>query len=83
LEDSKAAAYRVFEIIERKSKIDYEDTKGEKLDKVEGKLEFKNVKFAYPINPEKIVLKGMSLTIEPNKKTALVGESGSGKSTCV
>ncbi|MBS9425145.1 ABC transporter ATP-binding protein [Photorhabdus caribbeanensis] len=42
-------------------------------------IELDNVYFAYPDKPE--IFRGINLTIEANKVTALVGASGSGKST--
>ena len=49
-----------------------------------GKIEFKNVKFIYPSDPnERVILEGLNLIFEPGKKVALVGESGCGKSTTV
>lgn len=45
-----------------------------------GIVEFKNVYFKYK-DDEDNVLTGLSLNIEPNKKTAVVGRSGNGKST--
>ena len=44
-----------------------------------GKIEFKDVSFAY--THEKPVLEDISFTIEPGQKLALVGESGGGKTT--
>lgn len=44
----------------------------------EGRIEFKDVEFAYEKTP---VLKDITVTIEPETKTALVGESGEGKTT--
>jgi ABC-type multidrug transport system fused ATPase/permease subunit len=49
----------------------------------EFKIEFKNVKFAYPARPKAIIFNDLSLTIESGKKTAFVGYSGGGKSTLV
>ena len=48
-----------------------------------GKIEFKNVTFAYPTKPENIILRDLSLTINPGQHAALVGFSGSGKSTII
>ena len=45
-----------------------------------GIIEFKEVKFKYT-EKEDYTLKGLNLTIEPNKKIAIVGRSGNGKST--
>ena len=51
---------------------------------IKGKIEFKNVKFIYPSDPnERVILEGLNLLFEPGKKVALVGESGCGKSTIV
>jgi ATP-binding cassette, subfamily B, multidrug efflux pump len=46
-----------------------------------GRIEFKNVKFAY--GREVGVLENFNLTIEPGEKIGLVGRSGAGKSTVV
>ena len=48
-----------------------------------GKIEFKNVYFAYPSNPEHVILKNINFTILPGQKIALVGYSGCGKSTII
>ena len=48
-----------------------------------GKIEFKNVTFAYPTKPKQKILKDLSLTINPGEQAALVGYSGSGKSTII
>ena len=50
---------------------------------ITGKIEFKNVYFAYPTNPEKVLLKNISMTIMPGQRVALVGYSGSGKSSII
>ncbi|UCC20659.1 MAG: ABC transporter ATP-binding protein [Promethearchaeota archaeon] len=53
--------------------------------KFNGKIEFKNVTFAYgngnDINSP--ILKNLSFTIEPNQRVALVGPTGCGKTTLV
>ena len=48
-----------------------------------GKIEFKNVTFAYPTKPNQKILKNLSLVINPGEQAALVGYSGSGKSTII
>ena len=50
---------------------------------IKGKIELRHVYFAYPTRPEQIILKDVSLTIEPGQQVALVGYSGSGKSTII
>ncbi|KAM9336864.1 antigen peptide transporter 2 isoform 1-T1 [Symphorus nematophorus] len=51
--------------------------------RLEGKVVFQNVTFAYPAAPEKPALKSVSMELQPGKMTALVGPSGSGKTSCV
>ena len=50
---------------------------------IKGKIEFKHVYFAYPTNPEHVILKDINMTIMPGQKVALVGYSGSGKSSVI
>ena len=45
---------------------------------MEGKVEFQNVKFSYPLNPDSNIFESLSFSIEPGKILALVGYSGSG-----
>lgn len=50
------------------------------LRKIEGNVEFKNIKFAYS-NRKKNAINGVSLAIKSGQSVALVGKSGSGKTT--
>jgi ABC-type multidrug transport system fused ATPase/permease subunit len=51
------------------------------LSDIKGKIEFKNVQFAY--NDDDWVLRDISLTIEPGTSVALVGATGAGKSSII
>ncbi|KAL9621580.1 MAG: hypothetical protein Q9160_003972 [Pyrenula sp. 1 TL-2023] len=63
--------------------IDTWSSEGEKLDTVDGALEFRDVHFRYPTRPEQPVLRGLNLTVKPGQYVALVGASGCGKSTTI
>ncbi|KAL9676877.1 hypothetical protein QQ045_005098 [Rhodiola kirilowii] len=79
----QAAAYKMFEAIERKPEIDAYDTKGRTLDDIRGDIELKDVCFSYPARPDELLFNGFSLLIPSGTTAALVGQSGSGKSTVV
>ncbi len=51
-----------------------------KADSIQGKVEFKNLNFAYEETP---VLNDLSLTVEPGQTLGIVGLTGSGKTTLV
>ncbi len=68
---------RFLEIIDEEPEKDKPNA--DDIGKAEGKIEFKNVSFAY--DGENDVLKNVSFTIEKGKTFALVGPSGGGKTT--
>ncbi|KAJ3281509.1 (ABC) transporter, partial [Blyttiomyces sp. JEL0837] len=77
------AGTKIFETIDRKSPIDPSSEEGEKPEKVQGVIEFKDIDFHYPQRADVPILKEFSLKIQPGQTVALVGASGSGKSTIV
>jgi len=73
------AAERIFDLIERDPAIP--PSGGLAPERVEGRIAFENVGFAYPSRPDTPALQRIDFTIEPGEIVALVGPSGSGKST--
>ena len=80
---AKLAAYDLFTIIDRPSKIDAVNPIGRIRDLGDGVIEFKNVKFSFPHRPNAKVLQGIDFKVRPGNLIALVGPSGSGKSTVI
>ena len=83
---AKAAFISLFKIIRTNSLIPpfYEDNRGKiEQDNLKGKIEFRNVTFAYPTKPEIDILKNVSFVIEPGQSVGLVGYSGCGKGTTI
>ncbi|XVF80460.1 hypothetical protein PTKIN_Ptkin15bG0075500 [Pterospermum kingtungense] len=79
----QAAAFKMFETINRKPQIDSYDIRGKVLENIRGDIELKDVYFSYPARPEEQIFSGFSLSIPSGTKAALVGQSGSGKSTVI
>ncbi|XP_018544945.1 antigen peptide transporter 2 [Lates calcarifer] len=52
-------------------------------EKLQGRIIFQNVTFAYPSAQDKTVLKSLSMELKPGKMTALIGPNGCGKTSCV
>lgn len=77
--DAMIYAESFFQILEADNQI---ETSGQqKPSQLSGKFELKQVDFFYPNGHH--ALKEISMTIQPNKITALVGLSGAGKSTLI
>ncbi|CAF1305591.1 unnamed protein product [Adineta ricciae] len=79
----KESAQRILDLNDRISLIDPDDTSGIKLSKVEGDIEFRDIRFRYPARPKLPILRRLKLKCPSGVTTALVGPSGSGKSTTV
>lgn len=80
LSKGSASAAAIFGILDRTSRIKAEE--GD-LERVDGNVELKDVDFAYPMRPDVMVFKRLSLRVQAGRSIALVGQSGSGKSTII
>lgn len=78
VEEAVTSIDKIYEILEKEDLLENFD-EGKRIDKIKGKIEFKNVWFAY--EDENWILKDVSFTIEPGQSVALVGKTGSGKTT--
>ena len=74
-----AAAQSVFLLLDEESE---KDTGTRTIEKAQGKLEFRNVSFAYA-SSDHAVLSDINFTAQAGEVVAIVGRSGSGKSTLV
>ena len=78
LQASMASAERIFQILDEKPAIQ-DPPNPVPLGEVKGRIEFKNVWFAYV--GEDWVLKDVSFAVEPGQTAAFVGATGAGKTT--
>lgn len=80
LQSMVAASERVFEFLDEEE----EKEKNKEFiptNKIDGSVEFKNVKFGY--NQDKIIINDFSAKVKPGQKIAIVGPTGAGKTTIV
>lgn len=72
-----AGAERVFDVMDREPEKD--EGKKLTLDNIKGDVRVNNVTFGY--DPDKTILKNVSIYAYPGQKIALVGSTGAGKTT--
>ncbi len=80
LQQTAAAAERVFEFIEEEEEV-LEVESSVKVENVQGHVEFRDVHFGY--SEDKIVINDFSAEAEAGHKIAIVGPTGAGKTTMV
>lgn len=79
IQSALAGAERIFEVIDQESEIDADGV--EASGPIQGEVALDSVHFCY--EPEKPVLKNVSLHAKPGQTVALVGPTGAGKTTIV
>ena len=80
MQTAMASSERVFKLLDNKTMIRNPENPA-KLENVKGKIEFKNVWFAY--NNDEYVLKDISFSINPGERIAIVGHTGAGKTSII
>ena len=80
MQTAMASSERIFKLLDNQTFIKNPGNPV-KLEKVKGKIEFKDVCFAY--NENDYVLKNISFTINPGETVAIVGHTGAGKTSLI
>lgn len=75
-----ASAERVFEFLDAEEQS-LENASDELAGRARGRVEFQDVAFSY--SPEKELITGLNLRVEPGQTAAIVGPTGAGKTTMV
>lgn len=78
IQSASAAGERIFALLDTKPEI-VDAPNCVHMDCFKGRIEFKNVWFAY--SEENWILKDLSFTLEPGQRLAFVGATGAGKTT--
>ncbi len=79
--DANRSCERVFELLDGQAADVESDGKASPRKDLAGKIEFRNVWFAY--RDEEWVLNDVSFTVEPGEALAVVGRTGAGKTTLI
>ena len=82
MQTAAAAGDHIFDFLHEEELSD-ETGKRTALTDVRGEVEFDHVRFSYPNEPDKIIIKDFSAHIRPGQKVAIVGPTGAGKTTLV
>ncbi len=82
MQTASASAHRIFDFLESEELPDDSD-KSIPYTNVRGAISFSHVRFSYPDNPDKIIIKDFSADVQPGQKVAIVGPTGAGKTTIV
>ena len=78
LEGAAAASARCFEVLDRENDVP-DAPNAHTLTTARGAIELRDVRFGY--TPDRLILKAITLSIQPGECVAFVGGTGAGKST--
>jgi ATP-binding cassette subfamily B protein len=80
IQSAAVSAERIFELLDQEEDLE-ELESGQAIDKLQGRVEFRHVWFAY--SKEDWVLQDLSFVLEPGQSAAIVGPTGTGKTTII
>lgn len=80
LQNALACAARLFELIEEKPQVS-EPENAVSLTDVRGSVKLENVDFSYV--PDRKLIEGLNLSVNPGQRIAIVGPTGCGKTTII
>ncbi len=80
LQNALACAARLFELIEEKPQVS-EPENAVTLTDVRGSVKLENVDFSYV--PDRKLIEGLNLSVNPGQRIAIVGPTGCGKTTII
>ncbi len=80
LQNALACAARIFELIDEEPQLPDSDT-ALVLEKAQGNVRLEEVNFSYV--PDKELIRGFNLEVQPGQRVAIVGPTGCGKTTVI
>ncbi|MCD6475636.1 MAG: ABC transporter ATP-binding protein [Anaerolineaceae bacterium] len=82
LASASASAKRILKVLDTEVEVT-DKTDAKEMPKINGKVEFRNVSFAYRGSHGDPVLKNLNFSVEPGQTIAFLGTTGSGKTSLV